>query len=126
MRAVQQLPCRRQTTPDRGLQTSRGQATKLGSSKRAVPGGKGAKGRPRGSAGGGGPAFMAGSECLGADDLLQLLKNYARNSGLKTAITVGTCAALCGGGPCPQQWQAAYAATILARCPYCAPPPCLC
>lgn len=26
---------------------------------------------------------------LGADTLLQLLKNYARNSGLKTAVTVG-------------------------------------
>jgi len=28
-------------------------------------------------------------ESLGADTLLQLLKNYARNSGIKTAITVG-------------------------------------
>lgn len=28
-------------------------------------------------------------ECLGADTLLQLLKNYARNKDLKTAITVG-------------------------------------
>jgi nuclear GTP-binding protein len=32
----------------------------------------------------------AGSESLGADTLIQLLKNYARNAGLKTAITVGT------------------------------------
>jgi ribosome biogenesis GTPase A len=30
-----------------------------------------------------------GSGCLGADTLLQLLKNYARSRGLKTAITVG-------------------------------------
>ncbi len=29
------------------------------------------------------------SECLGADTLLQLLKNYTRNLNLKTAITVG-------------------------------------
>jgi nuclear GTP-binding protein len=33
---------------------------------------------------------MKGSECLGADTLLQLLKNYARgSSGLKQSITVG-------------------------------------
>lgn len=30
-----------------------------------------------------------GSECLGAETLLQLLKNYARNKDIKTAITVG-------------------------------------
>lgn len=30
-----------------------------------------------------------GSQCLGADTLMQLLKNYARSSGIKTAITVG-------------------------------------
>ena len=30
-----------------------------------------------------------GSECLGAETLLQLLKNYARNAGVKAAITVG-------------------------------------
>jgi len=29
------------------------------------------------------------SQCLGADTLLQLLKNYCRNLNLKTAITVG-------------------------------------
>jgi len=29
------------------------------------------------------------SECLGADTLLQLLKNYSRNSGMKTALSVG-------------------------------------
>jgi nuclear GTP-binding protein len=29
------------------------------------------------------------SECLGADTLMKLLKNYASNRGLKTAITVG-------------------------------------
>ncbi|BDA47679.1 Guanine nucleotide-binding protein-like 3 homolog [Coccomyxa sp. Obi] len=32
---------------------------------------------------------FAGSECLGAETLLQLLKNYARASDIKTAITVG-------------------------------------
>ncbi|ORX97084.1 P-loop containing nucleoside triphosphate hydrolase protein [Basidiobolus meristosporus CBS 931.73] len=29
------------------------------------------------------------SECLGADNLIKLLKNYCRNSNLKTSITVG-------------------------------------
>ena len=33
---------------------------------------------------------LQGSECLGANTLLQLLKNYTRNSDTKTAITVGT------------------------------------
>lgn len=32
-----------------------------------------------------------GSACLGAETLLQLLKNYARNANIKTAITVGAC-----------------------------------
>lgn len=32
---------------------------------------------------------LQGSTCLGADTLIQLLKNYCRNSGIKTAITVG-------------------------------------
>lgn len=32
---------------------------------------------------------METRECLGADTLLQLLKNYARNKDIKTAITVG-------------------------------------
>jgi nuclear GTP-binding protein len=32
---------------------------------------------------------FAGSECLGAETLLQLLKNYARASDIKTAISVG-------------------------------------
>jgi nuclear GTP-binding protein len=34
-------------------------------------------------------ASVRGSECLGADALLQLLKNYARSADIKTAITVG-------------------------------------
>ena len=32
---------------------------------------------------------LQGSECLGANTLLQLLKNYTRNSNVKTAISVG-------------------------------------
>eukprot|EP00884_Botryococcus_braunii_P021561 jgi/Botrbrau1/8089/Bobra.0230s0014.1 len=37
-----------------------------------------------------GPAgALAGAECLGADTLLHLLKNYSRSGGLKTSITVG-------------------------------------
>jgi nuclear GTP-binding protein len=34
-------------------------------------------------------ALLSTSECLGADTLLQLLKNYTRNQGIKTAIAVG-------------------------------------
>lgn len=34
-------------------------------------------------------ALMQSSRCLGADVLLQLLKNYCRNKDIKTAITVG-------------------------------------
>lgn len=33
--------------------------------------------------------MMETRECLGADTLVQLLKNYARNKDIKTAITVG-------------------------------------
>ena len=46
----------------------------------------------RRAAGAGKPAAAAstrGAECLGADTLLQLLKNYARSADIKTAITVG-------------------------------------
>ncbi len=35
------------------------------------------------------PSYLQGSDCLGADTLLQLLKNYARNNKIKTTITVG-------------------------------------
>ncbi|KAG6545473.1 hypothetical protein Mapa_013075 [Marchantia paleacea] len=35
------------------------------------------------------PETVQVSECLGAENLLQLLKNYSRNQKLKTAITVG-------------------------------------
>ena len=40
-------------------------------------------------------AALKGSECLGADTLLQLLKNYARSADIKTSITVGVVS--CGG-----------------------------
>lgn len=33
--------------------------------------------------------LLESSRCLGADVLLQLLKNYCRNKDIKTAITVG-------------------------------------
>jgi nuclear GTP-binding protein len=33
--------------------------------------------------------LLAGSECLGADNLIKLLKNYSRNLNIKTSITVG-------------------------------------
>lgn len=42
---------------------------------------------------------FAGSECLGAETLLQLLKNYARASDIKTAITVGGCLPTTGSTP---------------------------
>jgi nuclear GTP-binding protein len=34
-------------------------------------------------------ALLSGSECVGADNLVRLLKNYCRNLNLKTSITVG-------------------------------------
>lgn len=45
--------------------------------------------RSMGRAGSATASALVGSACLGADVLLQLLKNYARNSGLKTSLTVG-------------------------------------
>ncbi|KAJ3002404.1 Guanine nucleotide-binding protein-like 3 [Thoreauomyces humboldtii] len=33
--------------------------------------------------------LLASSECLGADNLMKLLKNYCRNANIKTSITVG-------------------------------------
>ncbi|KAF9904823.1 Guanine nucleotide-binding protein-like 3, partial [Lobosporangium transversale] len=33
--------------------------------------------------------MLSSSECLGADQLVKLLKNYCRNANIKTAITVG-------------------------------------
>ncbi|KAK9814574.1 hypothetical protein WJX72_008095 [[Myrmecia] bisecta] len=58
------------------------QATNLG--QKRMPG----KARAVASAAATERAFQ-GSECLGAETLLQLLKNYARNLNIKTAITVG-------------------------------------
>jgi ribosome biogenesis GTPase A len=37
----------------------------------------------------GASGLLATSECLGADALVHLLKNYTRNAGIKTAVTVG-------------------------------------
>lgn len=87
------------------------QATNL--SHRSMPLGrtaKKAKGEPRAAKGaaaagaGGGIGDTGGSACLGAETLLQLLKNYARNANIKTAITVGErsrCASWCRfGGLC--------------------------
>ncbi|OLY79343.1 Guanine nucleotide-binding protein-like 3-like protein [Smittium mucronatum] len=37
----------------------------------------------------GGSALGSSTECFGGESLLQLLKNYSRNSNIKTAITVG-------------------------------------
>ncbi|WIA32487.1 hypothetical protein OEZ86_003306 [Tetradesmus obliquus] len=62
----------------------------LGKAK-AVKGGKGKKGSSAAAAAGSEQSYAAaGSACLGADTLLQLLKNYARNAmGGKGSITVG-------------------------------------
>ena len=60
-----------------------------------MPGGKGARNKAAAATGGKGAARAdakvqsAGSEALGTDALLQLLKNYARSADIKTAITVG-------------------------------------
>ncbi|GIL76977.1 hypothetical protein Vretimale_8576 [Volvox reticuliferus] len=63
-----------------------------GLSQKRMPG-KGLKSGKRGGSGDTGPSGGANplesSACLGADTLLQLLKNYTRNAGIKTAITVG-------------------------------------
>ncbi|GFR43831.1 hypothetical protein Agub_g4952, partial [Astrephomene gubernaculifera] len=68
----------------------------LGQKKMNLAGAAGGKGGLAGGAGGSGGAgagagasLGASSACLGADTLLQLLKNYTRNAGIKTAITVG-------------------------------------
>ena len=64
------------------------QASNLGQS-RAPKGGRG-RGRGRASRQKGGPSLaMQGSDSLGAEALLQLLKNYTRNMDVKTSITVG-------------------------------------
>ncbi len=49
-------------------------------------------------------AALKGSECLGADTLLQLLKNYARSADIKTSITVGVVS--CGVMEGEQEWGA--------------------
>jgi nuclear GTP-binding protein len=68
------------------------QSEGLGKAK-AVKGSKGKKSSAAAAAAGGsgeGSFAAAGSACLGADTLLQLLKNYARNAmGGKGSITVG-------------------------------------
>ena len=65
--------------------------------QRSVPVGKGAAAKRAAAAakadgraaGKGGGSALSSSACLGAETLLQLLKNYARNLDIKTAITVG-------------------------------------
>jgi nuclear GTP-binding protein len=65
------------------------QADGLGKAK-AVKGSKGKKGAAAAAGGSEASYAAAGSACLGADTLLQLLKNYARNAmGGKGSITVG-------------------------------------
>ena len=61
--------------------------------KRAAAAAK-AKDKAGDRSGGAGGGTLGGSACLGAETLLQLLKNYARNLNLKTAITVGAAASL--------------------------------
>ncbi len=62
------------------------QATNLKQGREKAPKvGRGRGGREKAVA----SLALQGSDSLGADTLLQLLKNYTRNSGIKTAITVG-------------------------------------
>jgi hypothetical protein len=85
-----------------------------------VPGGKGAKSKAAAAAGGKGGSRAdakvqsAGSEALGTDALLQLLKNYARSADIKTAITVGKNRLACAVAVC---WMASVvsSATGLIR-----------
>ena len=73
--------------------------------QRSVPVGKGAAAKRAAAAakadgregGRGGRGALNSSACLGAETLLQLLKNYARNLDIKTAITVGV---NCTVSPC--------------------------
>jgi len=79
------------------------QATNL--TQRSMPVGKGAAAKRAAAAAkadnreagkGGGRSALNSSACLGAETLLQLLKNYARNLDIKTAITVGaSCSVYC-------------------------------
>jgi hypothetical protein len=92
-------------------------------------GGRGAGGKGRSAAGGEG-----GSGCLGADTLLQLLKNYARNkwAGRGQGRGVGSCSGL-GGVKLPRTavWRLLAAAPPWAhlrsagsrRAPHPLPPP---
>jgi nuclear GTP-binding protein len=75
---------------DRGLAQKR-MSKGAGGGGGAGVGSAAAAGGGKASGKGGGKAAdpLAGSACLGADTLLQLLKNYTRNAGIKTSITVG-------------------------------------
>ena len=59
------------------------QATNLGQSRPRGGRGRASKQKPTPS------LAMQGRDSLGAEALLQLLKNYTRNMDIKTAITVG-------------------------------------
>ena len=52
------------------------------------------------------------AECLGAETLLQLLKNYARSADRKTAITVGGPRAECGGVQGTASWLGLVRASL--------------
>ncbi len=72
------------------------QATRL-AQKRGKAAGRSKGGGGGGGSSGGGDVVEGGSGAVGAEQLLQLLKNYARNKNIKTAVTVGMCFC-CGGG----------------------------
>lgn len=58
-------------------------------------------GQRRGRSGkAGAVATEVSGAALGAEQLLQLLKNYARNKDIKTAITVGACGGCAMGDLC--------------------------
>ncbi len=60
-----------------------------GLQSRSMPMARGKAAKAAAGAGSSAEDALKGAGCLGADTLIQLLKNYARNAGLKTAITVG-------------------------------------
>ncbi len=65
----------------RSMPVGKGAAAKRAAAAAKADGREAGKGSGRGA--------LNSSACLGAETLLQLLKNYARNLDIKTAITVG-------------------------------------
>lgn len=76
-------------------------------------------GQRRGKRGKADAAAEASGAALGAEQLLQLLKNYARNKDIKTAITVGKQPAPC---PACSLWHAHGIELLVLSCCHACPP----